>query len=128
KGEFFAVRSRVMWSEIVRREERGMYTNVDLLRSTRTGRDGTTTEGGSGRLERPMQDWNGGGAAGLQHPAVVSLYEVYVELLPKEWGLGASSFPEKWVFTITTDKDVLIGAMPLGAVHGAFPIDVLSSE
>lgn len=129
KGEFFGVRSRVSWNEIVRRKARGMYTNLDLVRSSRETNAGMTSEG-SPRLERPMSDWEPGsnGEKEVKHPSVLTLVELYVELIPSGWGLGESSYPEKWVFTITADLNVLIGAMPLGAIHGEFPIDVLSSE
>jgi len=127
KGEFFGVRCRVMWSEIVRRQKRGMYTNIEALRGERDAQATGRTDG-SPMLERPMADWDPGTGSEMKHPAVVALIELYVELIPKQWGLGESDFPEKWVFTITSDLKTLIGAMPLGAMHGEFPVDVLSSE
>lgn len=126
KGEFFGVRSRIMWSEIVRRAKRGMYTNLDRIRTQRDGQKASTY--GSSQLERPSSDFVVDNQSQLPHPAVVPVIELYVDLLPEEWGLGPTDFPEKWVFTITEDLEVLLGAQPLGLMHGEFPVDVLSSE
>jgi len=127
KGEFFAVRCRLMWNELVRRAKRGMYTNVDMLRGTHHQMDKTMGEGSS-NLERPIADWSMDTFNQLPHPAVVPVYEIYVDLIPEEWGLGGTDWPEKWVFTMTTDHETIIGAQPLGAVHGQFPVSLLEPE
>ena len=36
--------------------------------------------------------------------------------------------PEKWVFTVTTDWEVVLGAQPLGALHNKFPFSVMEME
>jgi hypothetical protein len=51
-----------------------------------------------------------------------------IELIPKEWQLGGSDWPEKWVFTCTQDFATLIGAEPHGAFHAKFPYQVLPLE
>ena len=62
------------------------------------------------------------------HPFIVPSYEGCVSLIPSEWGLGDSDFPEKWMFTVTGDLATIIGAQPHGAMHGKFPYGVLESE
>jgi hypothetical protein len=62
------------------------------------------------------------------HPATVTAYEGCVSIIPAEWGLGDSDFPEKWMFTITDDYSTIIGCQPHGAMHGKFPYEVLESE
>jgi len=52
---------------------------------------------------------------------------VYVRLVPKEWKLGNSSVPQKWVFLLA-DNDVIIQAKPLGYYHDKFPFEVLEQE
>jgi hypothetical protein len=51
-----------------------------------------------------------------------------VELVPSEWGLGPTGFPQKWVFTVSADFEVLVGLSPLGYIHGQFPFDILVCE
>lgn len=126
KGEFLAIRCRMMWSDVVRRAKQGTYTNLELIRTQKDFQKASTD--GSGQLERPSSDFIIDTNNQLNHPAAITIYEVYVELLPKEWGLSESDFPEKWVFTITEDLSVVIGCQPLGLMHGQFPVDVLSSE
>lgn len=129
KGEFCAVRQRVMWSDVVRRKAQGLYTNVDKLRGRSSHHDRNASESPhSSQLERPFDNWAINEGNDLRHPAVVTVFEVYVELVAKEWELGPSDFPEKWVFTITEDHDVIIGAQPLGMMHGEFPVGILEPE
>lgn len=53
--------------------------------------------------------------------------EMCVRLVPKEWGLGDSAMPEKWLFTVANDK-VIIGARPMGHYHDKFPFGVIEHE
>lgn len=53
--------------------------------------------------------------------------EMCVKLVPKDWGLGNSEYPEKWLFTVVNEK-VIIGARPLGHHHGKYPYNVLEHE
>jgi hypothetical protein len=48
--------------------------------------------------------------------------------VPSEWGLGDTSFPEKWVFTTDASFTTLIGAAPLGAIHNKFPFQTIEYE
>lgn len=125
-GEFCAVRKRLGWYEVVNRARDGYYMNIEKLAS-HTG--GPSTSVGSGALVRPetsqfrLYETND-----IDHPAAVSLYEVYITLIPSEWDLGDSIYPQKWCFTITEDCELLIGATPLGYLHCKFPFDVLEPE
>mgnify|MGYP001560936763 CR=1 FL=1 len=55
------------------------------------------------------------------HPAMVEVEEVYVDLIPREWGVGDSNYPEKWVFTVTQDLETIIGYSPYENTDGIFP-------
>jgi hypothetical protein len=127
EGEFVAVKRRVSWNDLRRRERLGYYMNLQELKGG--GGDSTPGEQYS-QLVRPEDtDYIAGHEEGRpHHPAVVKVYEVYVDLIPSEWKLGPSSYPEKWVFTITDDLGTIIGTQPLGLMHGKFPFDVLESE
>src|SRR5688572_19297866 len=126
RGEFVIIDKRISWSEIVRRKAQGYYVNTDKITSG-TGTSDPTQDDRS-QLERPISHQFLETGEGIKHPAIVRVYECYVELIPAEWKLGSSQYPEKWVFTITKDKSLILGAQPLGLMHGKFPFDVLETE
>ncbi len=129
KGEFCCRRIRLGWHDVVKRQKAGYYND-----NTKYLKDHLTDKGrsqGSQALERPQFD------ATLQddenesskHPAGVVAWEVYIELIPAEWGLGDGlTYPQKWCFTITEDEAIIFGASPLGYAHCKFPFDVGESE
>lgn len=129
KGEFACVKKYIPWNEIVVRQALGYYMNVQELKTS--GRAAPKTQDGSSQLVRPDQSVEPDTmvrSGGQDHPAGIHAYEFYVTLLQKEWGLGQSKFPEKWVFTITQDYNIIIGASPLGMVHDMYPFDIAEPE
>lgn len=124
KGEFFIAHRNIPWNELLKRQEQGYLVNVSEIKNEFGSRD--RDRGESGQLRRPDISLYSDETA--THPAVLSCYEIYIELLPKDWGLGKSSYPEKWVFTVPEDMTCVLGAMPLGAIHGKFPFNVLETE
>lgn len=46
---------------------------------------------------------------------------LYVDLIPREWGIGQSEYPEKWWFTFSNDA-VITRATRLNLPHGYFPV------
>ena len=132
-GEFCFVLKRMIWNDVKRRQAGGYYMNTDELKTHATA---MAPDEGSGQLKRPdwstatlNSDWdNNGTNASATHPAAVFAYEFYVDLIPKEWGVGPESFPQKWCFTITEDYGLLLGASPLGHMHGKFPFSIMESE
>lgn len=130
KGEFCAVRTRMTWSDVLKRRDAGYFNkNVDLLTEHSSLK---TSDESSSALKRPdftRTFWEEEGASGkVKHPAQVVAWEVYVEIVPKEWEIGNTSYPMKWCFTITEDFEHIIGASPLNNVHGEFPFDVMEME
>lgn len=138
QGEFCFVLKRMIWNDVKRRQAAGFYTNIDDLRQHSTSR---APDESSEQLKRPewskieiAEDWKGEGSDGsnrgkpVNHPSGVFAYEFYVDLCPREWGVGDSNYPEKWCFTITEDLGLIIGATPLGYMHGKFPFSVLEPE
>lgn len=127
-GEFCAARCRLGWDRIIERKLQGYYVNTDKLKE-HVGTDKSSTNGSSmlGRPNFAKTYWDDE-TEESKHPAGSVLWEVYVKLIPSEWDLGTSNYPQKWCFTITEDLDLLIGASPLGLIHGKFPFDVLEAE
>lgn len=124
-GEFCICKRKLSWTQIVRRVTQGYYMSLDDLKEYRGA---PPPQQGSGQLERPEdRDYISEGESD-QHPASMWFYEVYVDLIPSEWGVGDTNFPMKWVFTLTYDQSLVVGAQPLGLVHGRFPFSILETE
>ena len=52
---------------------------------------------------------------------------MYVNLIPKEWKLGTSEYPEKWLFTLSSEE-VITSASRVDHAHGLYPVAVASPE
>lgn len=129
KGEFAFVLKTISWETIVRRKRQGYYMNTETLGAK--GGEARSGSSDTSQLETPdtLAETNTSTAFENQkHPATVECYEGAVSIIPKEWGLGSSDFPEKWMFTITSDYATIIGCQPHGAAHGRFPYEVLEFE
>lgn len=129
EGEFCCARKRLGWTQILRRRDAGYFnSNIDVLKDHVQMK--SQVNDGSAQLIRPFVEYNlyDDDSETSVHPAGAEFWEVYVELVPKEWGLGSSAFPQKWCFTITADMGLLVGASPLGYVHCQFPFDIIEAE
>ena len=60
---------------------------------------------------------------GSSETSMLDVIYMYVNLIPKEWSLGSSVYPEKWLFGLACD-DVIIQAQPLGLDSDMYPIAV----
>ncbi len=52
---------------------------------------------------------------------------MYVKLIPKEWNIGDSTSPEKYLFTVASDS-ILTRMQPLGLHHNMFPVCVAAPD
>ena len=52
---------------------------------------------------------------------------MYVNLIPKEWKMGDSMYPEKWLFVVASDQ-VVLAAQKLGLDHDMFPVAVAAPD
>lgn len=126
KGEFVNIRTRVSWNQILYRKAQGLYINTEKVKTGHGGDGAFGDTQGTTTVAKPheyyfMDKENDEGG----HPSTVNIYEVYVELVPSEWGLGKRDYPEKWVFSITQDYSILLGATPLDSYHCKFPFMVI---
>lgn len=53
----------------------------------------------------------------------VDVLYFYINIIPKDWGLGTAEMPEKWLFAVAGDK-ILLQAQPLNLDHDMFPFAV----
>jgi len=73
----------------------------------------------SGRNKKTSMSKDRDQAHGVSNP--VDEINMYITLVPKEWKLGSSEYPEKWLFTIANDL-IITRAMPIGLDHGDYPV------
>ena len=52
---------------------------------------------------------------------------MFIKIVPKDWKLGDSEYPEVWLFEVAGDA-VLIRAQPLGYDHGEIPIAITAPD
>ena len=134
EGEFCIAMRSIAWHDVLARKAQGYYMNLDDIRGSGRGDGGQKTgSASSSSLMRPDDGQNnreyesGFGEDGTK-PARIFVYEIYIKITQKEWGLGPSEYPEIWVFTITQDLSTIIGVEPLGLMHGRFPFSVAQVE
>lgn len=53
----------------------------------------------------------------------VDVIYLYINIIPKDWGLSNGEEPEKWLFAVGGDK-IIIQAQPLDLDHDMFPIAI----
>jgi len=57
----------------------------------------------------------------------VDVIYMHVNLIPKEWELGVSEYPEKWLFALASDE-VIVSAGKLDHAHNMYPVSVAAPE
>lgn len=132
EGESFGWVKHTNYYDLLDKERHGNgeYFNVRYLK--KLSNRSTSIYGGdnSSREEKNRNNRRrryGGTSVGRSHMTPndrakpVDLINRYVKLIPQEWGLGSSEYPEKWLFTVAADC-VVVRAKPLGLDHNLFPI------
>ncbi len=136
-GEYAGRHVLMGWNEVVRRAAAGEFFNVEqLARSAYNYYSGSMMSGIGRRkttdlVELPAEpgdfSYVEDPERGASRPAIVEADEIVLELIPRDYGISASGYPEKWVFTLAY-RDVLIGARPLGCYHNRYPYFIQSYE
>lgn len=131
-GEFCMSRLRLGWNQVVRRVDAGYYLKDQLKLLKDKAPVDKSISNASDQLARPIFDRQLYGDKDnddkQNHPSGLLGWEFYVELIPYEWGVGSTKYPQKWCFTVDSDCEVILGATPLGYVHCEFPFDIIESE
>ena len=93
--------------------------NVKYLKDLKMKRSSIFSSGESARGKK-----SGVGSYNTSNQSVTNPVDViymYIDLVPKDWELGDSEYPEKWLFGLAADE-VVVKAKKLGLAHGMFPI------
>lgn len=125
-GEFCGRKTNISWNDLVKGKADGKYFNTDKVKGIYATQDTTAQRFmADDGMQPDVTGMTLTPKGGKQH--FVDIIEMTIELVPKDWGLGSSEYPEKWVFTVAGRK-VIIGAQPLGMLHDKFPFHVLEAE
>ncbi len=131
-GEFFGWIERTNVNSLLTREKTdGDYFNVRYLAGMN---DRTTSIYGYDKSDREKK-WSssrqdryhteGGSGATVRGSGLVTnpcdVINLYVNLIPRDWNIGKSEYPEKWLFSVGADS-VIVRAKPLDLDHNKFPI------
>lgn len=126
EGEFCGRYTQVGWNHMTKRAAAGDYFNINVVRAQRQAT--SQRDRGSENVSSVVNTSNSSGfGLDVMDMQTIDLLEMYVELIPRDWGLGDSGFPEKWVFVIANDQ-VVVAAQPLGDYHDKFPFYILEYE
>ena len=126
-GEFMGRKGHMSWIEFVKGVEDKKYFNHRAIESRRL-RKWLKTENQVGNQMYPESDLSAATAdMHMQSTDSMEFEEMVVEIQPDKWGLGKTSYPEKWLFTVVEDE-VIVRCRPLGCFHGKFPYSVLEYE
>ncbi len=102
--------------------ENSPWFNIKYLRHVRNLQSKYfVADGETGRYDSSLITSDSFRADDITNP--VDVVCMFVNLIPSEWGLGDSDYPEKWFFAVAGDK-YLIAASPQGTDHNMFPIAV----
>ena len=52
---------------------------------------------------------------------------MFINIIPKEWGLGKGEYPEKWLFRIAGDE-VVLEASPVDLDYNKYPVTIAAPE
>jgi hypothetical protein len=126
KGEFFGWVEHTNYFDLLSDEQHGAgrIFNIKYLKQVNGKQTSIYVSDHSGREKKT-------GAARLPiNNNATNPYDVvrmYVKLIPKDWGLGESEYPEKWYFAVASDM-VVIEARPIGLAHDMFPIAIAAPD
>jgi len=126
RGEFVGWIETTNYMKLLEQEQNDpSYFNGRYLSEFRgtAGRSQYNKTGASGRNDH---FGSASGDSGSATSPIDHIY-LYVNLIPKEWGLGTNQYPEKWLFCVAADRYIRC-AKPLGLDHNMFPLVTCSPD
>lgn len=124
-GEFVGRKFDLYMNDLIKGGREGLYFNIEeAKRYFKSARDTSQEHDTSGLIDHVAGE---NPTTAGKPTGKVAAYEMYVELIPRDWQLKGFEMPQKWVFTVI-DKKVIIEARPLGMYHDQFPCFSLEPE
>lgn len=126
RGEFFGWVDRTNFMSLLTQENQpdSGYFNVKYLRNV-------TNKKSSLALDESERDTKFGSKSELsgvdKFTNPVDRIRMYIDLIPKDWNLSDSEYPEKWYFELASD-DVIIRCERADHNHGMYPVGIASPE
>jgi len=136
EGEFFGWVDKTNYMDLLSEEKHNEdLFNVKYIKSIHNKRTSIFGEDKSDRNKKVMgrtSHYTTSGTSGIVSKDTlvttpVDVINMYVKLIPKDWKIGDSEYPEKWFFALAAD-DVIIRAQPLDLDHDLFPVAVCSPD
>jgi hypothetical protein len=119
KGEFFGYLDSTNYMNLLSDErlDEDLF-NVKYLKHVVDKKSSIYTLDASAREDRYT-----GGVVRKAHSVTseTDVIKMFVKIIPRDWKLGDSEYPEKWEFWLASDA-VIVKAKPLGLDHDKFPI------
>lgn len=125
KGAFVGWMNSTNYTELMSLEKYDEYSfNAKYIKHI-DGRSSIIPESTSGRETKV-----GGDARSADYTDLVSPIDeliMCINIIPSEWGLGDSDYPEKWLFRLGGDE-IILEAGPLDLDHNKYPVSIAAPE
>ena len=134
EGEFCGYMRDTSWNAMLRMQQDGYFYNINTVRSKIIAQRAEYRDRGSEQMLLPAEMdtlyVRSGGASADKNEAnkpFMQLLIMVIEIVPKDWGLGSSPYPEKYLFVVA-NNEVIVCCMPTGSMHQKFEFFPLEYE
>lgn len=126
RGTSFGWVAPISLMNLLLKEEQGEYFNVKYVKGSWVGKskffNDTSTK--TGRYTKTGLSI---GETEDLFNRTVHLMHYYVKLVPNDFGLGSSTSPELWLFTVAGDR-VIVRAKRVDLNHGMIPVGIIATN
>lgn len=115
------------WGWLIKGESDGRFYNLeDVWRNVNLQ---SNRDEGSAQLKMPFDYHSMALSSNIDdyNKGYVEVLEMFIDLIPADWGLGNRTRPEKWVFLVANEA-VIFSAQPMGFYHDKFPFHTIPYE
>ena len=125
KSEFFGWVDRTNYPELLTDEKNstGDLFNVKYLNHCISKRTSIYSSDNNSRNAKAKMD----GVEDNDYTKPTDTIQMYIKIVPKEWGLGDKEYPEIYKFRVAADE-ILVSCQPLGMTHNMFPVAVAAPD
>jgi hypothetical protein len=123
-GEYFGWIEKTSYPDILDRERSGEFFNAKYLKHITDRRSNIHKRDASGREKKT------GGKIKHINESLTSptdIIHITATIIPNDWELGNSEYPEKWKFAVGADQ-VILDARPMGLDHGMYPVSIIAPD